>query len=185
MKGLRVTIAGTMGLVALAAAGLAALRHPSPLAASAIFSVIVAMIFAAWVAAICFRGRARAIWASFALCGTGYVYLASDSREGGPFGPLLSTPVIEIAHERLTGKSHSAAVRVDSAGQFAGPASALDRWVSSEKVLDGYNQMLRDRAYEATVQTAHAIFVLAAASAGGLLALVLTRTSHPRTTDHP
>ncbi len=105
MRPARVTIARkSMGVVALAAVGLAALRHPSPLAASALFSLAVALLFAAAIAGISLPGRRRAIWSSFALCGFGYLLLSFgpwSTMEPGPH--LITEPLIGFAYSASTG----------------------------------------------------------------------------------
>jgi hypothetical protein len=109
MRWARMTIAGSMGLIALVAIGLAALRHPTPLVASGIFSLVILTLFAASVVAISLPGRSRAVWSSFVVCGSGYLLIVLGSSAVSPYGNqfvsgglhLITEPLIEIVHERM------------------------------------------------------------------------------------
>jgi hypothetical protein len=68
-----------MAVVLFIGLGFAALRSASPLLASAVFTLTVAILSAAVLGAMARRGRARMIWAGFALFG--WIYL------GTTFGP--------------------------------------------------------------------------------------------------
>lgn len=76
----RVSIAGLMGLVVLVSIAFAALRNPTTLWASIIFTLTVGLLSAAIVGAILGRGSPRATWIGFAVFG--WVYMAFS------FGPV-------------------------------------------------------------------------------------------------
>jgi hypothetical protein len=79
MTRLRFTLAELMAAVIFIELGFAALRSASPLWASAVFTLTVAVLLVAVLGAMARRGRARMTWAGFALFGR--VYL------GTTFGP--------------------------------------------------------------------------------------------------
>jgi hypothetical protein len=79
MTRLRFSIAQSMAIVLLVGIGLAALRSGTVLWASTVFTLTVAVLLTAILGAMARRGRARMIWAGFALFG--WVYL------GTTFGP--------------------------------------------------------------------------------------------------
>ena len=177
MSRLRVTIAGSMGLVALAAAGMAAFRYPSPLTASGVFSLAVAILFAAWVAAICLRGRARAIWASFALCGSGYMALSLGPIVGRSTNPYLATTtLLDLAYEHCylgpfgTPEVRTAAVIPNKPDKWA-------RWNWPEAVVDVrmHNSSHYIMAPDTFLWIGHSLFSLPIALAGGLLGRRLGR----------
>jgi hypothetical protein len=82
MSRLRFTLAQLMAAVIFIGLGFAALRSASPLWASAVFTVTLAVLSAAVLGAMARRGRARMTWAGFALFG--WIYL------GTTFGPWAS-----------------------------------------------------------------------------------------------
>ena len=82
MGRIRVTVAGLMVAVVVAAGGFAALKEPSPLAAGGMFLLAVAVLLAATLGALLRDRPHRAPWLGFALFGWGYFLLA--------FGPCLA-----------------------------------------------------------------------------------------------
>jgi hypothetical protein len=89
MKRFRVSIAGLMAMIVFAAIGIAALRYPTPLAASLLLTATLTILAVATLAAVFRRGDARAFWAGFAVAGWGYLGLC--------YGPLADPRV----HQRL------------------------------------------------------------------------------------
>jgi hypothetical protein len=75
MRAPRFSIATLLTVIALSGVGLAALRSPSPLWASAIYTVAAVAIVAAASSAILGRGARRAYWLGFSLFGGAYFYL--------------------------------------------------------------------------------------------------------------
>lgn len=154
-----VTIAGTMALVALAAIGLATLRRPTTLAASAVFTLVVSILFAAVVAAVSLPGRARATWSSFAICGLSYVALSPGPDSEPKSVPQLFTVfIIESAWNHFV--SHIDTQSPDPIHDF----------------FDGHRLLTRS-PWDNFHQIARSLFGLAVAAAGGLLAILLTRNS--------
>jgi hypothetical protein len=177
---LRLTIAGSMGLIALVAISLSALAYPTALAASGVFSLTVGILFAATVAAMSLPGRRRAIWSSFALCGGGYLTLGLLLVS--PTGPqLVTTPLIEMAHERIV-VDRRPAVTV-----FNGPMTrvthrlATDYWTAQLRDA-GQTHVKLDYLPWAVRQCATSLLALVAAATGGLFAARLT-TSYRRPVD--
>src|SRR5215471_9263544 len=70
----RFTIAALLGIIALVGLGLAALRDPSRLWGSIVFSVALSLFSIAVGGVLYRRGRRRAFWVGFAL--GGWLYLA-------------------------------------------------------------------------------------------------------------
>jgi hypothetical protein len=79
MSRLRFTLAQLMAVVIFAGFGFAALRSATPRWSSVVFTLTVAVLLAAILAAIARRGRARIMWTGFALFGWFYL--------GTTFGP--------------------------------------------------------------------------------------------------
>ncbi len=102
----RLTLAGSMGMIALAAIGMGALRSPSLLGASLIFTLAVGILLAAAVAALSLPGRARAVCGSFALIGSIYLGLGLGPWSESAAGPhLLTSPIIDYAYMMVTGQT--------------------------------------------------------------------------------
>jgi hypothetical protein len=95
------SIAGLMMSVGVVAIIFAALRDPSALWASILFSMILACLASAAVLAICSRGRARAAWAGMAAFGLVYVHFGFGDPIGHP--PLVTGYLLDFAAERMIG----------------------------------------------------------------------------------
>ncbi len=89
MKILRVSIARSMGIVLLAAVGLAALRNPTIVWASSLFTLVVVLLCTAVLGAIAVRGPARLTWTGFAVFGWVYLGIAFGLAQRGTVRPLL------------------------------------------------------------------------------------------------
>lgn len=76
MKRFRVSVAGLMGIVVLAAVGFAALRNPTIVWASGLFTLTVVILCSAVLGAIAVRGPARLTWAGVAVFGWVYLGIA-------------------------------------------------------------------------------------------------------------
>jgi hypothetical protein len=76
MGRVRTTIAGLMAVVLLVAMALAALRHPSPLLASALFTLDVGLVCVAVLGALFCRGTRRRMWAGFSVFAGAYLAVA-------------------------------------------------------------------------------------------------------------
>ena len=87
----RYTIAGGMVAVALAALAMAAVARPTRDRSDAVFSLAIASNFIAVVVAIARPGPTRAVGSSFAVCGSGYLFLVFGPYFAHAFGPHLIT----------------------------------------------------------------------------------------------
>jgi hypothetical protein len=100
-KPYRVTIAGFLGFISLLAIGFAALRSPSAIWASGVFSLAVITLILAVVAACELRGPRRSFWRAFALCGWLYLGLTCTPWTESQIGSrLVTTSVMEILYAR-------------------------------------------------------------------------------------
>ncbi len=176
----RLTIARSMGLVGLAASGLAAVRHPSYLAANAAFSLAVGLFFAATVAGWASRNASRRLyWRASALAGWGYLALSLGPVLDASTGPhLITTTLIDLAYEHCYSTPYSWPELRDTP---AFPANS-DKW----KLWDWPDHVINKRVSNAAFQImtpepfyriGHSIFSLLAALAGGQLALMIARAS--------
>jgi hypothetical protein len=71
----RLSIAGLMGIVAVASLGLTALRSDSPIWAGVMFLTTCAVLSLAVVGSLCRAGKERTWWLGFATFGWGYLAL--------------------------------------------------------------------------------------------------------------
>ena len=97
MGRLRINIAGLMGLILLAAVGLAALRNLPGKWANLVFSLALGLNFIAVVVAIGMSGRGRIIALGYAICGWGYLVLVSvfPSLDSFVRNNLITARVVE------------------------------------------------------------------------------------------
>jgi hypothetical protein len=96
----RFTVANVLVLIGVLAAGLAAMRDGSDLAAQTVFTLTLASLFVGLLGAIVCRGSAA--WAGFALFGWGYMLSACLSPLKDQIQPrLLTTALLAGFSERL------------------------------------------------------------------------------------
>lgn len=88
----RLSIAGLLGSVVIAAVGFAALHNASPLWAGFVVLAAVALLALAVLGAVYRRGAKRAFWLGFDLFGAGYLFVAFDLLLGGPLPPSKWNP---------------------------------------------------------------------------------------------
>lgn len=108
MSKFQFSLRSLLGLVALVAAGCAALLYPSDLWASlAIYGVLVALA-AAILGSIVRRGSAQSFWLGFALFGCGYMWLTYEGEANvsppGWFqlkGQQGTTKLLRFAYDKL------------------------------------------------------------------------------------
>jgi hypothetical protein len=96
MRKPRLSIAGLMAIVLVAAVGLAALRNPSPAWASTLFLVTCGVLGLAIVGAIYRVGVERAWWLGFCVFGMGYMAVIGFNRSGFLY-PQMPTSHLLIA----------------------------------------------------------------------------------------
>jgi hypothetical protein len=86
----RISIAGMLGLVALAGLWLTALRSATPYWTTAAATITLTLLLSAVLAAALLRGPDRAFWQGYALFGWVYFVLVNWSWVGGQFGHDLT-----------------------------------------------------------------------------------------------
>ena len=92
----RISLAGSLGIVAVIAMGLAGMRSASSLWTTAAATVTLALLLAAVIAARLLDGLDRAFWAGFALFGWSYLLLVNWDWIGGQFGHDLTAGLSDI-----------------------------------------------------------------------------------------
>lgn len=98
----RVTIAGLLSMVVVAALGLTALRFPSWLWANLFFTVAIVTLSAATLTAIEQRGARRSFWRGFAICGWCYFLLTSAPVLSSHLGfKLVTTTFLDLLYPRI------------------------------------------------------------------------------------
>jgi hypothetical protein len=160
----RFTIAGSMGLVALAAIWMAALRYPCEFAVSAVYTVVVFVLLLACVLAISQPGRRRTVWSSFAVCGGVYLVLSLNpwSRTNRGYSPdPITRPLIELAYEKAMGEQ-----------RIHGMLSAPSPEAFWFELFSWDNSQMSTRAISFIIQS---FLSLAVATVGGVLSLWLTK----------
>lgn len=106
MQPTRISIAGVMGLVLVAALGAAGLREGTPIWAIAMFTLMVAFLLGAILNAVYSRGPTRAYWVGFALFGWTYAALNFGplAADGTRVPPLATGPMLDA----LLARAHPA-----------------------------------------------------------------------------
>jgi hypothetical protein len=93
----RISLAGSLGIVAVIAMGLAGMRSASSLWTTAAATVTLALLLSAVIAARLLDGPDRAFWAGFALFGWSYLVLVNWDWIGGQFGHDLTAGLSDVA----------------------------------------------------------------------------------------
>jgi hypothetical protein len=94
MGWVRITIARLLLIIVYFGVGFAALRSPSWIWSSTIFSAMVGLLAASTLTAIYRLGPRRAFWTGFALFGWLYLGLSSCLRTGSDLSPLIVTSAL-------------------------------------------------------------------------------------------
>src|SRR4051794_11127912 len=94
MRPPRYSLAGLLGLVLVAAIGMAGLRYASEAWASVIFVLTCGTLALGIVGVVRRQGPPRAWWLGFALFGWGYMALAFGPRPAESTWPTLPTTVL-------------------------------------------------------------------------------------------
>ncbi len=171
MKGLRLTIARAMGLVALSAAVLAGLRRPSWFAANVLFTAALAVQFAALVAVLNVRGPSRPFWKGFAVCGWGYLALSVGPFVGPVMSPhLATTAFLDLIYESFYHDPYGGPV-VRYEPYVPTKPDKWDRWNWPEAVVDPrmHNSSHYIMAPDTFLRIGHSFLSLPIAWAGGWL----------------
>src|SRR5689334_15447370 len=96
-----ITIASLMGAIALIGVALAALRSPTQLWAGITLSASLAAVTLAVLAAVYRRGRSRAFWVGFSVCGWVYLTLHLGPWFEHHIGPTLaSTAALDFIYSQ-------------------------------------------------------------------------------------
>jgi hypothetical protein len=107
MRRARISIRGLMTAIVLLAAGLAALRSPTPLWANLWFSLTLAALVLAIPTAVYCRGQDRAFWVGFASAGWVYFLLALAPWFQSEFGfQLATTTVLDLLAPLIVQKEY-------------------------------------------------------------------------------
>src|SRR5262249_50064300 len=102
----RISIARMLMIVAYCGLGFAAVRSPSWICASVVFSLIVASLAVARLTAVYRLGARRAFWTGFAFCGWLYLGLSTQGWNGSSPSPLIvTTPLMDLAYPSIVGIS--------------------------------------------------------------------------------
>jgi hypothetical protein len=100
---LRFSIASLLAAIIFCGVSLAALRSPSVLGASAMFTSVVAVLSAAILGVMASRGRPRLTWAGLAVFGWVYLAIAFGPWPYNPDGPppLLTVPLLDSIQDSI------------------------------------------------------------------------------------
>jgi hypothetical protein len=97
MPSFRISLASSLGIVAVIAMGLAGMVSASSLWTTAAATVCLAVLLSAVLASFLLTGIDRAFWAGFALFGWSYLLLVNWDWVGGQFGHDLTAGLSDIA----------------------------------------------------------------------------------------
>jgi hypothetical protein len=101
MNRYRTSIAGLVGLVVACAAGLAALRGASALSVSLTLSAALAALTLGLAGVVYRRGRRRAFWVGFCVCGWAYAFLALSPYAREIRTVLITTVALNLVEEAV------------------------------------------------------------------------------------
>jgi hypothetical protein len=101
-----ISVAALMRGVSFVAVGLAALKYPTPLAASALATLLQGSLAVALLGAVLRRGPRRAFWVGFAVCGGAYALLAFDlsPSPATPRPQLVTVELLVLLKASLAGE---------------------------------------------------------------------------------
>jgi hypothetical protein len=102
MRAPHFSIGSLLTVIAILGVGLAALRNPSPLWASALYTVAATAIVAGAANAIVGHGARRAYWLGFSLFGGAYIYFTGSSQ-------LVTDTFLDLAYPYVAAEVPSAA----------------------------------------------------------------------------
>lgn len=102
MRSFRFSIANLLLFIVALGVSFAALRNPSQLWANAWFSVALATLTIAVLAAVYRRGKRRAFWVGFASCGWLYLVLALGPWLESAVGSfLVTTAILDVVYPQI------------------------------------------------------------------------------------
>ncbi|HWE37149.1 MAG TPA: hypothetical protein VG406_11335 [Isosphaeraceae bacterium] len=193
----RFTIAGLMGLVVVAAVGVAALRFASELWAGVLLIGTLAMLGAAVLGVVHRRGARRAWWQGFALFGWGYLFVSLGPWAADAVAPHLpTTTALDALFERMhpPRKEEARLSAFISRGGGGGAAPAIYAISSAAPVtatvapataaasgsapsMVRFNLSLTTPTPEFFHRVGHCLWALLAATLGGLIGRAFFATS--------
>lgn len=191
MRRMRFTIAALMTCVLLAAIGLAALRDPSQMWASAIFSMTVVCLLVSVLAAVARGGAARLACLGFLLFAGTYLVLSFGpwawfNSEGLRPPPLITRLLLGHLREREPGladrwQSHGTGIAISSNDVHfsVGPADTAV-FASPGTPISFYNTVV-PFDYSPYKQIAHSIIALIAGGLGAVTGRLLAPARSDRT----
>lgn len=131
MKRPTFTIAGLMVAILLVAASFAALRRPTPLMASLVFSILVAILAIAILLTFVRQGKSRAGYAGMAAFGLAYLHFAFVGGDPG-YPAFITTAAIGRAGDVIAGTSSSVIHSQFGENYETSSTSFISRAVSKE-----------------------------------------------------
>jgi hypothetical protein len=99
MRAPRFSIGSLLAMIAILGVGFAAMRSPSPVWASAIYTVAALAIVCAVANAIVGRGARRAYWLGFSLFGGAYFFLTLGSNH------FVTEPILDLLYPQIAPES--------------------------------------------------------------------------------
>jgi hypothetical protein len=176
----RITIGLSMGLVALMAIGIAAFRRPSWLASNVVFSLALAIHFAAIVALLTVQGPARGFWKGFVACGWGYLILSLGPGLESSTGPYLATTaLLDVAYQDWLASPSGIPIFTKGLPDNSPVISKWKLWDWPDSIVNTRvsNSSFYIMTPDAFLRIGHSAFSLLTALLGGTLGRMLSRRS--------
>ncbi|MFI5460003.1 MAG: hypothetical protein ACHRXM_31675 [Isosphaerales bacterium] len=182
MRRPRFSIAWLMGIIFVIGVGLAALRHPSKLWASLLFTMTIGVLVVSLLGALFHRGLARQFWAGFAVCGWFYMLLNFGPWFESAVSPyLFTTACLDLIYPRVAAPERTAMVsddvaKVGLASPFEGPpsppANIWEHWTTIDNAKAGFFvandfDVTRSKPFQLI---GHSVWALLFAYLGGVIA---------------
>jgi hypothetical protein len=174
----RFSIAGLMGLVVVAAVGVAALRFASELWAGVLLMLTLGVLGAAILGMVHRRDGKRAWWQGFALFGWGYLTLALGPWFGATIAPSLPTTTgLNALYAKMHPASEVEQARRGAVTTTGGWVSATDTSWASTATSTGtppgtwtsVTLFVASPTSESFLRVGHCLWALLAACVGGLV----------------
>jgi hypothetical protein len=162
----RITIARLLLIIVYFGVGFAAMRSPSWIWASTLFSLVTTSLAAATLTALYRPGARRAFWTGFAFCGWLYLGLSSYPWSGSGMSPLIITSALmDLLYPKIGDVS-------GMRGAAATTESIWEYWSEPPRGAIPFNWAIPE-PYRVIC---HSLLTPIAALLGGLLARWLHRT---------
>ncbi len=178
MNRARMTIVGSMAVIALVALGLAAIHNPTRLSSNGIFSLALAVLFGATIASFARSDTGRTSCRGFAVAGWGYLVLSLGPWFEDVTGPyLFTTPLIDLAYAK-SDRRPNRVLTINGEGNPQSVYVAAESFWSDTQVdhvnSPGHNHygFIPSTPYP-LYRICHSLLALAAGLAGGLVAWLM------------